>query len=57
LARRVERLGVLHLPHAGPKASSVTNVDARVDVVFRRPSGHTYVVGIGVQGIELGGTL
>jgi hypothetical protein len=50
-------LGVLHLPHAGPNATSVTNVDARVDLHIRRPSGRSYAVGIGTRGLTFGGTL
>jgi hypothetical protein len=50
-------LGVLHLPHAGPNASSVTNVDARLDLHVRRPGGHSYAVGIGTRGLTFGGAL
>jgi hypothetical protein len=49
--------GILHLPHAGPGGASITRADIRADVVFARPGGRSYAVGIGTRGISFGGTL
>ena len=53
----VASAGILHLPHAGPGGAPVTTGQARMDLVFARPKGHSYSVGIGTRGISFGGTL
>lgn len=53
----VASAGILHLPHAGPGGAPVTTGQARMDLVFARPKGHSYAVGIGTRGISFGGTL
>ena len=52
----VASAGFLHLPHAGPGGSSVTRSDVRADVVFARPNGRSYAVGVGARGVSFGGT-
>jgi hypothetical protein len=49
--------GFIRLPHAAPGGKGVTRGDVRLDVVFARPSGRSYAVGVGARGITFGGTL
>jgi hypothetical protein len=42
--------GILHLPHNGPGGSNVRHWQLRGDVVFVRPEGRSYSVGVGVSG-------
>jgi hypothetical protein len=53
----VASAGILHLPHAGPGGASITRFDVRADVVFARPKGRSYTVGVGTRGVTFGGTL
>jgi hypothetical protein len=53
----VASAGVLHLPHAGPGGASITRADVRADIMFARPRGHSYTVGVGTRGVTFGGTL
>jgi hypothetical protein len=53
----VASAGILHLPHAGPGGAPVTKGHARMDLLFARPKGHSYAVGIGTRGVTLGGSL
>jgi hypothetical protein len=52
----VASAGILHLPHAAA-GRPVTTGQARMDLLFARPKGHSYSVGIGTRGITFGGTL
>jgi hypothetical protein len=53
----VASAGILHLPHAGAGGAPVTNGQARMDLMFARPKGRSYAVGIGTRGVTFGGTL
>lgn len=52
----VASAGILHLPQARPGTPPTTG-QVRVDVVFARPQGRSYAVGIGTRGITFGGSL
>ena len=53
----VASAGYLLLPHAGPGGTSTTRSQVRADIMFARPKGHSYSVGVSNRGVSFGGTL
>lgn len=53
----VASAGIMTLPHAGAAGAPVTRTQVRADVVFARPRGRSYSVGITPKGLTFGGVL
>jgi len=49
--------GILNLPHAGPGGTTVIRTQLRADVIFARPQGRSYAVGVSTKGLTFGGVL
>jgi hypothetical protein len=47
--------GILKVPHSGDIGTSTTHMQLRTDVVFARPAGRAYSVGISNRGVSVGG--
>ena len=51
----VASAGAIYLPATGPAANRASSTSTRADVVFRRPDGRSFSLGIGGTSVESGG--
>jgi hypothetical protein len=49
--------GMVYGPHSGPNGTAVRSQRLRTDLVFKRPDGSAFTVGISTRGITFGGVL